>query len=664
MASTAAFRAPALDPYPERADPVSHWLDPVETALLRLPRGVGAWVDERRSWARMRTIRRLGPAMAAMTDAELAAKLPALHERLRREGPEGHAVVPAFALIRELSRRSLGLFHHDVQVLGALAMLAGRVIEMDTGEGKTVTAALAAAAAGLAGLPVHVVTVNDYLAERDAATLRPLFAALGLRVAHVTHAVQGDARRAAYCADIVYASNKEIAFDYLRDRLLLAGRGGRVSVRARPLAGGGTVARPVMRGLHFAIVDEADSVMIDEARTPLILSQESDLSAERRWAAEAHALAAGLERERDWRLLADERRIELTRNGRRRLQEAADEAQSDGSGGEWSGRIRREEAVRKALAATHLFHAGEHYLVRDGQVDIVDEYSGRIMADRSWSDGLHQLIQFKEGLEITPRKLTIARLTYQRFFRRYRRLSGMTGTALETKGEFWTVYRLRVTRIPPHRPSRMQRLPTRVAATRAEKYTWVAARAGALAGQGRPVLIGVRSVSAARDVSTALAEAGLLHRVLSAENDREEAEVLAEAGLAGRITVATNMAGRGVDIGLGEGVAARGGLHVILTERHDAGRIDRQLEGRAARRGEPGSTEAFLSLQDTLIETVPRHPLAPLAGAGHPFRCWAAIRLIRAAQRQAERLHFEARRDLLRHDMKLAEILSFSGKGE
>jgi preprotein translocase subunit SecA len=286
----------------------------------------------------------------------------------------------------------------------------------------------------------------------------------------------------------------------------------------------------------------------------------------------------------------------------------------------------------------------------------VDENTGRIMADRSWSDGLHQIVEAKEGVEVTPRKLAIARLTYQRLFRRYRRLAGMTGTAREARAELWSVYRLRIARIPPNLPSRLERGRVTILPTIVAKWQAVAARAAALSAQGRPVLIGTRSVAASQEASAALAAAGLPHAVLNAENDREEARIIAEAGAAGRVTVATNMAGRGVDIRLAPEVAAAGGLHVILTERHDAHRVDRQLEGRAGRRGEPGSAEAILSLEDRLLDLVPRHPLWLAARLGLSPR-----HLFAAAQRRAERAHFRARVDLMEQEKRLGTMLAFVG---
>lgn len=660
MSATLAWSPPALDLYPERRDPKGHWLDPVETALLAGPRALAAALRGRRAAWILRAAGAAEAELAALPDAALAAAAAALRDTLRRDGQAPAALARGCALVREFSRRRLGQRHHDVQILGALAILDGRVAEMDTGEGKTLTAAMAVALAALSGTPTHVVTVNDYLAERDAAQMGVLYSALGLTVGVVVHGRSPAERAAAYACDITYASNKELAFDYLRDRLALGRHAGPARLKLRRLAAGEDApARTVMRGLHFVVVDEADSVLIDEARTPLILSRETDAAAEQRWAEDALALARALEEGEDYRLVPEERRVRLTAAGRARLAELG-----AAMGGIWAGRVRREEAARQALSALRVFHRGDHYLVRDGKVEIVDENTGRIMADRSWSDGLHQIVEAKEGVPVTTRKLAIARMTYQRLFRRYRRLSGMTGTAREARAELWSVYRLRVARIPPNVPSRLRRGAVAILPDQAAKWRAVVARARAESAAGRAVLIGTRSVAASETVSAALAAAGLDHQVLNAESDREEAAIIAVAGEAGRITVATNMAGRGVDIRLAPAVVAAGGLHVILTERHDAGRIDRQLEGRAGRRGEPGSAEAILSLEDPLLALVPRHPARLLARLpGGPGQR-AGRALFAAAQRRAQRAQLQARIDLMRQEKQLGTMLAFAGEME
>jgi len=651
---------PPLELLPEKTDRPKHWLDPLETAALSIAQSVGSPFYRRHLRRRMKAVARLEPQVSTLDDAALTARIAGVRSKLRRHGLRDDLICEAFALIRERSGRVLGQRHHDVQVLGALAMLGGALAEMATGEGKTLTATLAAGTAALSGIPVHIVTVNDYLAERDARNMAPLYEALGLTVGVVKHGLQLDERRQVYACDVAYASNKEIAFDYLRDRVRLGGPPRNLYLKLRRLQGdAGAGTGLAQRGLHYAIVDEADSVLIDEARTPLIISQETDAEAERDWAEQAHRLADDLEERRHYRIQRDERRIVLTDAGRERLEEL-----STAAGGIWENRIRREEAARQALTARHLFQRDDQYVVRDGKVQIVDEYTGRIMGERSWSNGLHQLVEAKEGVEVTSRKMPTARMTYQRFMRRYRRLAGMTGTAREVAGEFWAVYRLRVISIPTNLPSISKRYRTRVCRTGSEKWDAVVHRARELRDNGRPVLIGTRSVAASEIVSARLAEASLVHDVLSATQDSREAEIIAAAGDPGRITVATNMAGRGVDIAIGPAVIGRGGLHVILSERHDSKRIDRQLEGRAARRGQPGSTEAILSLEDALLDLIETPGLHALGTVIRGLGRNAHMLLFAMAQRRAERAHSRARRYLLQQDRRLGTVLAFTGKPE
>ncbi|WP_137700040.1 preprotein translocase subunit SecA [Marimonas lutisalis] len=658
----ASLHSTSLVLYPERDEPPHHWLDPAENAT----RFVYGRLSVPLLRLRLRlllalTLARAG-RIATLEDAQLDAQIAEARLRARCSGMTDANIVECFALIREVSRRTLGLYHHKVQLLGALAMARGAVAEMETGEGKTLTATLTAGAAALAGIPVHIVTVNDYLAERDADTMGPLFERLGLSVGVLKHGIQPDERRQIYRSDIVYASNKEIAFDYLRDRVKLGGPPQNTTMKVRQFFDlAGIHDPPVMRGLHFAIVDEADSVLIDEARTPLILSRETNAEAERIWAETAHRLAKALFEGRDYVLHQRDRRIELTKRGKATLERLGLSA-----GGEWSMRIRREQAVRQALSARFLFNKGDHYIVADGKVVIVDEYTGRVMEERSWNDGLHQLVEAKEGVEITPRKDVLARITYQRFFRRYKGLAGMTGTAREVAPELSSVYRMNVVAIPTNARSQRRRDSPRLYPTAEARWRAVAERANALCEAGRPVLIGTRSVAASERASAWLTELGIQHDLLNAMNESEEAEIIARAGDLGRVTVATNMAGRGVDIALGDGVAQRGGLHVILTERHDSKRIDRQLEGRTARRGEPGSSEAILSLEDAILEqtSAGKGALARLARLPGPVGRMAARQLFRRAQKVAERAHGRARRILLDQDRRLGTMLAFSGKPE
>ena len=599
-------------------------------------------------------------AVARLSDAEIAAEARALGQQMRLEGFAEPLVARTFALVREAADRHLAMRHFDVQLIGGWVLLHGMVAEMETGEGKTLVATLPAAAAALAGVPVHVITTNDYLAARDAQWMAPVYRALGLAVGTVVQGLTPEARRAAYGAPVTYCTNKELTFDYLRDRIVLGTRSRRLKVRLETLYGERSpLARLVLRGLHFGIVDEADSVLVDEARTPLIISGEGgDAGAERLYRT-ALGLAAGLEPGRDYRAIARERRVELSEVGKARLGAAAGPL-----GGLWAGPRRREELVIQALAALGLYHRDTHYLVRDDKVQIVDEYTGRVLPDRAWEQGLHQMIEAKEKVALTRRRESLARTSYQRFFRGYLHLAGMTGTAREVAQELWSVYRLETVRIPTNRPVWRTRLPTRVFPTAEDKWRSVVAHIGDLHAAGRPVLVGTRSVAASEHLSELLDAAGLTHRVLNARQDREEAEVIAAAGEPGAITVATNMAGRGTDIRLGLGVAEAGGLHVIATELHDARRIDRQLFGRCGRQGDPGSYELLASLEDELAQVHTPRWLRGLAARwlASPGGVRLARVVLRHAQRRAERYHSQVRRDLLKHDQKLEESLAFSGR--
>lgn len=654
----------AIDIYPERKEPRLEWLDRMTATAGGL---LAPWV--RPSAARLSRIVELvnayGPSMNELSEHQVLEKASGLGKKLRMEGFPENLVAEAFAIVREVADRTIGIRHFDVQLIGGWVLLNGMVAEMETGEGKTLTATLPACTAALAGIPVHIITVNDYLAMRDREWMEPIYKALGLTVGTIRHGLEPAERNAAYRCNITYCTNKEVAFDYLKDRIKLWDRPSHIRLKLERLYGGQSrVHQLLMHGLHYAIVDEADSVLIDEARTPLIISSEGDNSEEKR--AYQHALETGIKlSERDhFIILTNERSIELTDKGRKRIEEL-----SRSDGGIWVNTYYREELVRQALVALHLFRRDKHYLVRDDKVQIIDEYTGRLMPDRSWERGLHQLIEAKECCEISGRKETLARISYQRFFRRYLRLSGMTGTAREVAGELWSIYRLRVVTIPTNRPLCRRYQPDRIYPTALEKWNVLLATITDMNRRGRPVLVGTRSVAASEHLSQLLKEAGLTHRVLNARQNKEEAEIIAQAGEPGRITVATNMAGRGTDIHLAPGVAERGGLYVIATERHEAHRIDRQLFGRCARQGDPGSCQAMVSLEDELITVYVFKPLRWLAavmlrGPDNPFTRWVGRALFRIAQWGAEHVHSRMRRDLLKFDDQLGDALAFSGRPE
>jgi preprotein translocase subunit SecA len=598
-----------------------------------------------------------------MDDARLAELARECGATLRREGLQGPAVLQSFALAREAVERTTGARLYPVQVLGGYAMLSGHVVEMATGEGKTLTAVPAAATAALAGLPVHVVTVNDYLVRRDCEITGPAFRLLGLTTDAVVHELTPDARRRAYGADVTYCSNKELVFDYLRDRIAVGAGTGRIEIslerlyRAQPRD-----RKLVLRGLGFAIVDEIDSVLIDEARTPLIISATGNGSWQQDAYPQALELAQRLETDRDYEIHSWQRRVALTEDGTERLRREAEPL-----GGIWRSRRAREELVTKALTALFLHQRDKHYIVADGKVQIVDEFTGRVMADRSWEGGLHQLVECKEGCPMTSPRETIARLTYQRFFRRYLRLAGMSGTVREVAGELWDVYRLRVLEVPTHRPVRRRIGDACIFDFADEKWQAVVDRVSALHRDGRPVLIGTRSVAASELVSGLLRQHEIDHRVLNARQDLEEAETVARAGGRGRVTVATNMAGRGTDIQLEPGVDELGGLHVILTEPHEARRIDRQLFGRCGRQGDAGSCEAMLSMEDELVTAfLARHAWsrAMLTLRNGRLGDWSRRAIVYLAQVAAERRHARTRRETLDQDERLDTMLSFSGRVE
>lgn len=649
--------------HPERHGPKESWLDRQGTRLISpLLRRIR--IRQCVRTAIVARVKEQGKELHGLSDGQLRQQATKLREKLRRGGLSEDQVCGAFALVREVAHRMIGQRHYDVQIFGGWALLNGCIAEMATGEGKTLTGTLAAATMAMAGVPVHIITVNDYLTERDAREMEPIYEMLGLTVGTVTHELDPDARRKAYACDITYCCNKELAFDYLRDRLVVGRQPNRIQLQLERLYSDATRLRQlVLRGLCFGIVDEADSVLIDEARVPLIISGAGGQVPEKKIYETALDLARGLKRGQDFSLDGRERSIRLTPAGQATLSK-----RTAGLRGLWSGPRRREELVRQALIAVYLFHRDMHYLVRNEKVHIIDEYTGRIMGDRSWEQGLHQMIELKEGCPLTPMQTSLARITYQRFFRRYLWLSGMTGTAQEVAGELWNVYRLATVRIPTHRPLQRRCSGERLFATADQKWDAVVHRISELRGQGRPVLVGTRSVAASEALSARLTNAQIQHVVLNARQDREEASVVAAAGEPGRVTVATNMAGRGTDIKLVRRVAAAGGLHVLATERHEASRIDRQLYGRTGRQGDPGSYEAVMSLEDELMAAF-RGGVSRWAGqlmltSGRSLQGRLARFLVRRAQRSAERLHARARRELLQSEDQLGSTLAFSGRME
>lgn len=594
---------------------------------------------------------RLEPGMRALEDGALDALLADLRGVFVRARQDEEAVRRALGAIREVARRETGEEPFLVQLMGALALIHGRIVEMLTGEGKTLTGSLAAPLLAWRHRHLHVVTVNDYLARRDAESRAGIYARCGLAVGAIQQEQDQAARARVYALPIVYGTPKQIVADWLRDQIRLARLPSPWAAR-RALDDGGAGAGPALvPGLSAALVDEADAVLVDEGVVPLIIARsrrEDDMAGVYR---QACTLAAGLDERADYRIDHLRRRAELTRRGRRRLESRCAEL------GEpiWRAARRAEELVRQALVARHCYHAGRQYQVVEGRVVIVDEYTGRFLADRSWEHGLHQSVEAKEGLEITADRETLARMSFQRFFRTYPFLCGMTGTVADARVELERVYARPVTVLPTNRPLIRERWPARVFRSAESRWAAVADSVAALHAQGRPVLVGTRSIQASEHLSARLGARGLAHRVLNANHDREEAELIGEAGRAGAITVATNMAGRGTDIKPDPEALRAGGLHVVLTELHAARRIDRQFIGRAGRQGDPGSSQLFVSLEDDLVRLhAPR-----LAGwlraraTGEEFSGAARTRALAVfvlAQRRAEARERQMRADVLRQD--------------
>ncbi len=611
----------------------------------------------RRFFAEAGQIETMSGEFAALSDRALRECCGELRAIFRRGRETPGDVFRAAAAVREVATRTVGMTPFPVQLAGAMALEAGCVVEMATGEGKTLTATLPATLAGWRGRGCHVVTANDYLAGRDAELMGPVYAFCGLSAMAIDPEMPPDVRRQAYQADITYTTNKEVAADFLRDRLVMGRLSGVSQVLLEQLsgAGAGGTARLVQRGLDCAIVDEADSVLIDEAVTPLIISGHAPNPQQVEAFTHAAALAGEMIPTKHYKVNDRYHEVELTAAGKAHL------AGRVGSlGGLWQGARRREELVTQALTARELYRVGKQYVIQEEKVVIVDEFTGRLMPDREWRDGLHQAVSAKEGLAVEPPKDTYARISFQRFFRMYRKLSGMTGTAAEARREFWQVYRLPIVVLPTHRPCIRSIEPDRIFAAAEDKWQAIVEEIQAVHAAGRPVLVGTRSVGASEHLSSLLRRAGLDHQVLNAVHHKEEAQIVAQAGQASRITVATNMAGRGTDIKLGRGVAEAGGLHVIATERHESGRIDRQLFGRCARQGDPGSARAFAALEDELIT---RHAAAVRRSSESGRGVWPmARRLLLGAQRRAQRHALRQRKGVLKTDTWLDESLGFAGK--
>lgn len=545
------------------------------------------------------------------------------------------------------ARHALGIEPYRTQIMGALALSRSSLTEMATGEGKTLTIALAAVAAGWSGRPVHIITANDYLASRDAKNLHAFYEFCGLNVASVSSEMGPEERRRAYRASVVYCTGKELVADFLRDRILLGDKSyaplrsiGRLRHSIRQ-------TQTVLQGIHTAFVDEADNQLIDEAVTPLIISRPDEGQQIETATLAAHRLAASFLPGEDYNLDERKKDISLTEVGRTRVQRWTESQEGLLSAPSWVS-----DLVVTALQARHFFIKGKQYVVIESQIVIVDEFTGRQMPGRSWRLGLHQAVEAKEQLEISMPSETMARLSFQRFYRLFRHLSGITGTAREAAEEFWRIYRLPLIEVPRHRPNQRVDLPTRAFSCVDEKMDALVSEVERVRGEGRPVLLGTRSVATSEQLAELLERRKVSCRVLNAARDEDEAVIIAMAGRAGCVTIATNMAGRGTDILIDRAVARAGGLHVIVSEPHESRRVDRQLMGRAGRQGEPGSTVRFVSMEDEVVQRYLPHFVLVLLRS---LKCWRFA--MRWAQRKAERMSRNRRLIVLISDEKMGKQL-------
>ncbi len=611
-----------------------------------------------------RRIDALTPEVRHYSEAALDDAVSRVREAFIRGRQDAEGVRRALAFIREIARRETGEEPFVVQLMGAMGLYHGRVVQMVTGEGKTLTGSLAAPLLAWRHRYLHVFTVNDYLAGRDARSRAGIYKRCLLGVGSIQQEMEAGERAEVYARAIVYGTPKQITADWLRDQLRL-GRittawGGRhLASGPGPLGGGH--AGPMIPGLHAALVDEADAVLIDEGVVPLIIAQSRRQDDMAEAYTRAAAIAARLDEGPDYSIDHLRRRADLKRRGQHRCRQIFAESEAP----IWKAVRRGEELVRQALVARHCYLNGRQYQIVEGRVVIVDEYTGRFLPDRSWEHGLHQAVEAKEGLTVTADRETLARQSFQRFFRSYPVLSGMTGTIADARVEIERVYSRPVTLIPTNRPLIRAHRPTRVFRTPEAKWAAIVESIERVHREGRAVLIGTRSIAASEHLAGLLTARALPHRVLNANFDKEEADLIAQAGRAGAITVATNMAGRGTDILLDARSRAAGGLHVVLTEMHGAQRIDRQFIGRAGRQGDPGSGQIFVSLRDELVSRHTPHLarwLAVRTGGGDELSDPRLARLLfRLAQRRSEARDRRNRGSVLRHDDWIEKHLPGSG---
>jgi preprotein translocase subunit SecA len=570
------------------------------------------------------------PAIATLSDEELRAKTVEFKERLAQGEALDDMLPETFAVCREAGKRALGMRHFDVQIMGGQVLHEGKVAEMKTGEGKTLVATLAVYANALLGRGVHLVTVNDYLAKRDAEWMGPLYEFLGLTVGVIQHDLEPAQRRAAYECDITYVTNNEVGFDYLRDNMAWR------------------IEDMVQRELNFAIVDEVDSILIDEARTPLIISGHGQDATD--LYAKFAQIVPRLVKDEDFTVDEKAHAVPIAEKGVAKVERML------GVSNLYDQRnLELTHQLNAALKAWNLFHRDQQYIVKEGEVIIVDEFTGRLMYGRRYSDGIHQAIEAKEGLTVRSEDQTLATITFQNYFRLYKKLAGMTGTAKTEEREFRDIYGLDVVIIPTNRAVARRDIADIVYKSEPAKFEAVVDEIVEEHSKGRPVLVGTRSIEKSERLATILRRRGVECNVLNAKYHEKEAEIIKDAGQVAAVTIATNMAGRGVDIKLGDGVAEMGGLHIIGTERHESRRIDNQLRGRAGRQGDPGSTRFYVSLEDELMRLFGAERIQSIMNAvgftdETPIEANLITRSIERAQSKVENHNYEIRKQVLEYD--------------
>ena len=575
-------------------------------------------------------INEIEPNYVKLSDANLVAKTDEFKRRLQKGETLDDILPEAFAVVREASKRVLGMRHFDVQLIGGICLHRGNIAEMRTGEGKTLVATLPVYLNALTGNGVHVVTVNDYLATRDSEQMGRLYNFLGLSTGLIVANLDFNQRKEAYACDITYGTNNEFGFDYLRDNMV------------------SDVSQMVQRPLNYAIVDEVDSILIDEARTPLIISGPGQRSTDNYY--KLAKIVPHLVKDEDYTIDEKQKTIAPTDSGIAKVEKMLGvENLYDAEN------IELNHLLGASLRAYAMMHRDTDYVVKDGEVVIVDEFTGRLMFGRRYSDGLHQAIEAKEGLKVERESQTLASVTFQNYFRMYKKLAGMTGTAKTEEKEFIDIYGLEVLPIPPNKPLARVDLPDQIFKSKAAKYRAVVRNAVERHQTGQPILIGTTSITQSEELSDMLLRAGVPHKVLNAKHHEKEAEIVADAGQMGMVTIATNMAGRGTDITLGEGVPELGGLAILGTERHESRRIDNQLRGRAGRQGDPGSSQFFLSLEDDLMRIFGADNITGIMDKlgmeeDEPIEHSLITKSIERAQKKVEDHNYNIRKYVLEYD--------------